>query len=372
VPALRLLHGATNGSVLIVGDRIARAGDVSMFDVPDDTQTIDCTGATILPGFWNAHVHFFERKWSDASSIPAPELTAQLEDFTGYGFTTVFDLSSLHSNTRALRERIERNDVLGPNIRSVGEGLVPIGALPPPAVMTVLGVAPTPMPEVADARSGLEATRALLDAGVDAIKVFLSSNSGQVVMSLDVLHAIVDEAHRARKKVFVHPNTPDDVRNALRAGVDVLAHTTPRGTWDDEILEAARERRTALIPTLALWKHLLQHDRVSLRDAMVDAAIKQLRMWRDAGGIVLFGTDYGAVGADPDNEHGLMREAGMDDDAILASMTNAPAEFFGDPDRGRIAPDCIADLAIVDAPLGPARMTIKSGDIIYPVYGERT
>jgi imidazolonepropionase-like amidohydrolase len=234
-------------------------------------------------------------------------------------------------------------------------------------VMTVLGVAPTPMPEVADARSGLEATRALLDAGVDAIKVFLSSNSGQVVMSLDVLHVIVDEAHRARRKVFVHPNTPDDVRNALRAGVDVLAHTTPRGTWDDEILEAARERRTALIPTLALWKHLLQHDRVSLRDAMVDAAIKQLRMWRDAGGIVLFGTDYGAIGADPGEEYALMRYAGMDDDAILASMTSEPCDFFGESDRGRIAPDCIADLAVIDAPLGPARMTIRAGEIIYPV-----
>jgi imidazolonepropionase-like amidohydrolase len=363
--ALRLLHGATNGSLLIEGDRIARAGDISMFDVPDDTQTIECSGAIVLPGFWNAHVHFFERKWSDASSIAAPELAEQLEDFTRYGFTSVFDLSSAWSNTRALRARIASDGVRGPWIRSVGEGLVASGAVPPPIVMTVMGVAPTPLPEIVDPDGGVEATRALLDAGVDAIKVFLSSNSGQVVMRFDVLCAVVDEAHRARKRVFVHPNTPDDVHTALRAGVDVLAHTTPRGAWDDEILQAARERRTALIPTLALWRHLTQHDRISVRDRMIGAAIEQLRAWDNAGGIVLFGTDYGAVGADPSVEYALMREAGMSDDDILASMTSAPAEFFGDTDRGRIAEGCIADLVIADAPLGPVRMTLRAGEIIY-------
>jgi imidazolonepropionase-like amidohydrolase len=371
VPALRLLHGATNGSVLIEGDRIARAGEVSTFDVPEDTQTIDCTGATILPGFWNAHVHFFERKWSDASSIPAPELTAQLEDFTRYGFTTVFDLSSLQNNTRVLQSRVASGELAGPRILSTGEGLVAPGSLPPSVVMTVMGVMPTPMPEVGDAQMARRAVRSLLDAGADAIKVFLSSNSGYAVVGLDVLRAIVEESHRARKKVFVHPNTPDDVRSALRAGVDVLAHTTPRGAWDDEILEAARERRTALIPTLALWKHLMQHDRTSLRDAMVDTAIEQLRMWREAGGIVLFGTDYGAIGADPGDEYALMRKAGMDADAILASMTSTPADFFGESDRGRIAPNYVADLVVVvGAPLRPARMTIRSGKAIYATDDE--
>jgi imidazolonepropionase-like amidohydrolase len=100
---------------------------------------------------------------------------------------------------------------------------------------------------------------------------------------------------------------------------------------------------------------------------MVANAVAQLRAWREAGGIVLFGTDYGAIGADPSEEYALMREAGMDDDAIRASMTTAPADFFGEPDRGRIEADCIADLAVVDAPLGEARVTIRRGEIIYPV-----
>ena len=147
---LRLLHGATNGSVLIEGERIARIGDIATFDVPDDTQTIDCSGATIVPGLWNTHVHFFERKWTGADALAPDELTEQLEDFTRYGFTTVFDLSSSLVNTQALRHRISRGEVAGPHIRSTGEGLVAPGALPPPMVMTVMGVMNTPLPEVGD------------------------------------------------------------------------------------------------------------------------------------------------------------------------------------------------------------------------------
>lgn len=367
MPALRLLHGATNGSVLIDGRQIVRAGDIATFDVPDDTQTIDCSGATIVPGRWNAHVHFFERKWADALALSTSELGAQLEDFTRYGFTTVFDLSSLRSNTRVLQSRIASGELAGPRILSTGEGLVAPGALPAPIVMTVMGVMPTPMPEVGDARSARRAVQSLLDAGADAIKVFLSSNSGNVVIDADVLAAIAGETHSANKKLFVHPNTPDDVKLALRAGADVLAHTTPRGAWDHEILGAASARRTALIPTLALWKHMLRHDRQSIVQQTIASAVAQLRAWHEAGGIVLFGTDYGAIDADPSDEYALMRDAGMDDDAILASMTTTPADFFGEPDRGRIAADCIADLAVVDSPLGAVRMTIKSGEIIYPL-----
>jgi imidazolonepropionase-like amidohydrolase len=365
VSTLRLLHGATNGSVLIDGERIARAGNIATFDVPDDTQTIDCSGATVVPGLWNAHVHFFERKWADASALPTNELDAQLEDFTRYGVTTVFDLSSQLANTRVLRDRIASGELAGPRILSTGEGLVAPGALPPPIVMTVMGAMPTPLPEVADVQSASQAVQTLVDKGADAIKVFLSSNSGQIVIGADVLRAIVDAAHRARKKVFVHPNTPDDVRMALRAGIDVLAHTTPRGAWDDEILDCAREQHSALIPTLALWKQMMRHDRHSIQEQMIASAVTQVRAWRDAGGIVLFGTDYGAIDADPSDEYALMRDAGMDDDAILASMTSAPADFFGERDRGRIETGCIADLAVVDAPLGRVRLTIRNGEIVY-------
>jgi imidazolonepropionase-like amidohydrolase len=363
---LRLLTGATNGEILIDGDRIVAAGD-PLRDIATEVERIDCSGAAIVPGLCNMHVHFFERKWSDAGAIASEELGAQLRDFTRYGFTSVFDLSSAWENTRALRDRIERGEVAGPRIRSTGEGFVAAGALPPPIVMSVMGIAPTPLPEIVNATEAVRVADTLIDAGVDALKVFLSSNSGHAVVDPDALRAIVDRAHRANKPVFVHPNTADDVNMALRAGVDVLAHTTPRsGAWGEEILAVAREGRVALIPTLALWKQLLRHDRSSIQERMVAVAVDQLRAWREAGGVVLFGTDYGAVDADPSDEYALMQRAGMTREDIVASMTRAPAEFFGETDRGRIAPGYVADLTVVPPThLTKARMTIKAGEIVY-------
>ena len=53
---------------------------------------------------------------------------------------------------------------------------------------------------------------------------------------------------------------------------------------------------------------------------------------------LLFGNDLGAVEYDPSEEFVLMAEAGMSFRHILASLTTAPAERFGESDQlGRIA-----------------------------------
>jgi imidazolonepropionase-like amidohydrolase len=102
---------------VIDGDTIVDVGS----DVPAGAKTIDCSGLTITAGFWNSHVHFFERMWAGAKSIPAAELQRQLDEFlTRYGFVSVFDLSSDRRNTRAVRDRIEAGEVSGPRIRTTG------------------------------------------------------------------------------------------------------------------------------------------------------------------------------------------------------------------------------------------------------------
>src|SRR5438876_51659 len=104
-----------NGVVLIDGDKIIDVGPT----LSRPAERIDCSGLTITAGFCNSHVHFFERKWADAGNIPAPELTRQLQEtFTRFGFTSVFDLSSMWQNTRRIRDRIESGEVDGPRIRS--------------------------------------------------------------------------------------------------------------------------------------------------------------------------------------------------------------------------------------------------------------
>jgi imidazolonepropionase-like amidohydrolase len=343
-----------NGVVLIEGDTIAAVGA----DVPASANLIDCSGLTITAGFWNSHVHFFERKWANAATIPAPELSAQLQEMlTRHGFTSVFDIGSMWANTRALRDRIESGEVPGPRIRSTGEGLVPIGGNPSDVVLNMMGVMKMPLPEVADAAQSTAAAKRLLGEGVDGIKVFISSPTGATIPE-SAIQAAVDEAHRLNKPVFAHPNSGADVAAALRAGVDVIAHTTPRsGPWD-----AIGQQRAALTPTLMLWKHFLRHDRTSTQQLMVSIAIAQLRAWIAAGNTVLFGTDLGAVDYDPSDEYALMAEAGMTFRQILASLTTAPAERFGESTRlGRIAPGFQADIVAFKDAFSAVRYVIQRG-----------
>ncbi len=271
-----------DGVVLIRDGKITAAGKRSELRVPPDAEALDCSGCTITAGFWNSHVHFFERKWADAGSIPAPELAHQLKEMlTRYGFTSVFDLSSPWENTRKLRERIESGEVPGPRIRSTGEGLVSPGALPSDQVTGMMGVMKTPLPEVADPVQAVAAAKKLLDDGVDGIKLFVKAGPSHAAFSAETIRAVAEEAHRSGKPVFVHPTTGDDVLNAVANGADIIAHTTPHsGPRDQAVSSELRERRTALTPTLTLWKYFMRHDRLSSQENITYIAIEQLRSVR--------------------------------------------------------------------------------------------
>jgi imidazolonepropionase-like amidohydrolase len=363
-----------DGVVLIQGEKIVSMGRRAQMQFPETAHVLDCFGLTITSGLWNSHVHFFERKWADVAAIPAPELGRQLQHMlTRYGFTSVFDTGSVWENTRRLRERIESGEVPGPRIRSTGEGLVPPGALPSDQVLSMMGVVKLPAPEVADAAQAAAAAKKLLDAGVDGIKIFASAPRGAPLPEA-VFQAAVDEAHRANKPVFVHPNNAADALAAVRGGVDIIAHTTPHsGSWDETLLAAMKERRVALTPTLTLWKYYMRHDRLSAREKVTNTEVSQLRAWLAAGGTVLFGTDLGAVEYDPTEEYTLMAQAGMTFPQILASLTTAPAERFGDAnEQGRITAGFQADLAVFRQDpatnlqaLAQVKYTLRAGKIIY-------
>jgi imidazolonepropionase-like amidohydrolase len=364
-----------DGVVLIRDGKIFAVGVRGRLDIPQTIPTLDCSRLTITAGFWNSHVHFFERKWAAAAGIPAPELGQQLQDmFTRYGFSSVFDLSSPWENTRRIRDRIESGEVPGPRIRSTGQGMVPPNAgIPPEAVLNFMGLMKTSIPEIANATEAAAYSKKLLSEGVDGIKLFASAPSGASLPE-GVVQAAVDEARRLGKPVFVHPNTATDVLAAVRGGVDIVAHTTPRsGPWDETTLAAMTEKHVALIPTLQIWNYYARHDRLSAQQKVSTTSTGQLRAWLATGGTVLFGTDVGAVDYDPTDEYLLMAEAGMSFRQILASLTTAPAQRFGESETlGRVAPGLQADLVVLKSDpstniraLSAVQYTLRDGMIIY-------
>ena len=380
-----------NGVVLIDGGTIVSVGRREDAQLPRGIRIIDCSGLTITAGFWNSHVHFLERKWADAASLPATELNRQLQEMlTQYGFTSVFDTWSMWENTRRLRDRIEAGEVAGPRIRSTGEATFPVGvagttatnpaaAPAQAAVWSALGFMPLDKfqtARVGDASEAAEAARKLLDAGTDGHKVYaVTVGRNSVALPETAIQALVKEAHRRGKAVFAHPTTEAGLMAAVRAGVDVLAHTTPQsGRWNESVLAAMTQARVALIPTLSLWRYELRHERLLLADGFEETAVGQLRSWVRAGGVVLFGTDVGYMTAyDPTEEYALMARAGMTFGQILASLTTAPATRFGaSKELGRIARSFTADLTILRSDpakdiraLASVQYTIRDGKVIY-------
>lgn len=363
-----------DGVVLVRGGKIAGVGKRASLRVPPAAQSLDCSGRTIVAGFWNSHVHFVEKKWGDVAILPAAEADRQIQDMlTRHGFTSVFDLGSPWENTRRLRDRIESGEVPGPRIRSAGQGLVPPDfPVPSDDVLAMLGVMKPNLLVIADAAQAAAASRKALEEGVDGIKIYASSPPRTSLVE-GAIRAAADEAHRAGKPVFVHCNSASDVVAALRGGADVVVHTTPLSPWDESIRTAMKERRAALNPTLHIWKHQARHVRISTQERLTRTSVLQLRSWVGAGGAVVFGTDIGAVDSDPAEEYALMADAGMTFRDILASLTTTPAGRFGDSDRlGRIADGFEADLVILrDDPAKNVRAfdsvqyTLRSGKFIY-------
>ncbi|MEK6323207.1 MAG: amidohydrolase family protein [Acidobacteriota bacterium] len=366
----------TNGVVLIRDGKIAAVGRRGSVRVPNGVATVDCSGLTVAAGFWNSHVHFTKQKWADAANIPAPELAGHLQAMlTRYGFTSVFDLGSPWENTRRIRERIESGEIPGPRIRSTGEML--LGFSIPEEILRASGsMRVTPQPVVTDAAEALAASKKRLDAGTDGVKMYAASPfSPFATLSGEVIRAAVNETHRRGKPAFAHPQSRDGLLAAVGGGVDVIAHTTPiSGPWDEAVLAAMRQAKVALIPTLKVWIYLLR-DRASLRDLWTQTNVGQLRAWLASGGVTLFGTDVdaGMDDYDPSDEYALMAEAGMTFRQILASLTTAPAEKFGESGRlGRIAPGLAADLVVLNGDpsrdvraFAAVRYTIRDGKLIY-------
>jgi imidazolonepropionase-like amidohydrolase len=186
------------------------------------------------------------------------------------------------------------------------------------------------------------AAKKLLDEGVDGIKVYAASLGWPTVLLTEAeIAAAAHEAHLRGKLVFTHPQTREGLLNAVRGGADVIVHTIPNaGVLDDSMLTPMKKAGVSVIPTLELWRHELRNDRTSQREQFVASGVAQLRTWVASDGVVLFGTDVGYMDDyDTSEEFALMGEAGMSFRQILASLTTAPAERFGESvGLGGIAP----------------------------------
>jgi imidazolonepropionase-like amidohydrolase len=364
-----------DGIVLVRDGLIAAIGRRDAVPIPAGADVLECSGAVIVAGFWNSHVHFTEPHWSGADTLPAPSLTRHLREMlTRYGFVRVLDTGSWLANSLALRRRIDSGEVPGPVILTTGPGFVPQHGSP-------FYLLPARLPELQSPADAKAQVASRLQEGADAIKLFTGSVASPtlvVPMPLAVVHAATMEAHRHGRLVLAHPTNNDGLEAALEGGVDILAHTTPDGgPWEPRLPERMKRARLALIPTLKLWTFELARkgaDRATIQ-RFLSVAIGQLRGYAERGGEILFGTDVGYMTEyDPTDEYLYMQRAGMSFHQILAALTTAPAKRFGKSGRttGRLERGLEADIVVLEGDpaqdiraLARVRYTLRQGRQVY-------
>jgi imidazolonepropionase-like amidohydrolase len=350
-----------NGVITAIGSR-------SNVQAPSDARVIDCTGKTVVAGFWNSHVHFTEAVWKNAGSAPAAPLTAHMQEMlTRWGFTTVWSLGSDPSDSMALRRRVYADEILGPNIFLVGSIFPRDGR---PAYLPEARI-----PEAETPERAAEMARYYLQIGLDGIKLFTGSYKGEdkpvVNMEAAIAKAAVDVAHAQGKPVFAHPQNTAGVEAVLAAGVDVMAHTVGRQPgYPVDQLARFKQQGTALTPTLSLFAKLPVPSEIVTR--LVDNIVGQLKSFSENGNTVLFGTDVGYIPLyDTTLEYQLMHRA-LSERQVLASLTTNPASYFKAAKKGRVEKEFDADLVVLDGDpitditnLAKVAYTIRAGKVIY-------
>lgn len=369
------------GTVLMRDGRITAVGPAGKVAVPRGAQRIAASGAVVVAGFWNSHVHMLPVPLREATSRPAAELSAALEAmFTRWGFTAVFDIGSLPGNTIALRRRVESGEVTGPMILTTDALFFPEGGTPI-YVRALFEQLKVPSMEVASVAQAQARARAQLAHGADGVKLMagaiVGGPGGVLPMDPAIAAAVVREAHDAGKPAFAHPTNTEGLEVSIASGVDVLAHTTPTsGPWSAEFAARLVGKGMALTPTLSLFDEGLKKEGASqeIVKRYLDASQQQVAAFVQAGGQLLFGTDVGYIElADTTREYELMAGAGLGWQQILASLTTQPAQRFGQARRkGRIAVGMDADLVVLNSDpaskataLADVKYTIRAGKVIY-------
>ena len=224
-----------NSVVLIRGERIEQIGTTDSLPIPNGYETVSAEGMTVLPGFWDLHVHLMyaghpnPRYWFDTYTPQFERviIPASAEQMLMAGVTTVRDLAAPPQPILAVKKRIASGEIPGPMLYVAGPALTK-GANPG-AVHTL---------NVSGAADAQAKTRQLIDAGVDWIKII---NAEQ--LTAEEMTAIVREAHSRGRKVAAHAFSEAEIRQGLLAGVDDFQHVrTQTPEYPADIVALIRDR----------------------------------------------------------------------------------------------------------------------------------
>lgn len=355
----------TDAIVIVEGDRIRNlTADASA--IPAGAETIDLSKYTGLPGLIDVHTHMTIYTDETPGEPMLKQLTNNppaVEVFLARkgamrtleaGVTTVRDLGADQYMDIAMRDLINRGEMLGPRMFVCGYGLYITNApyklgLNPPAGGIADGV-----PEV------LKAVRQQIAAGADVIKMYGSTGTDDDVTGFETytyeeMKAAVEMAHQFGKKIAIHSYGPNGARDAVRAGADSLEHATD---MDDATIQEMLKRGTFYVPTIDHNRYYIENgDKIGYApgyreklQGFIPRNLETARKAFKAGVKFAMGSDaiYTMFGQNT-RELGWFVKAGMTPEQALRTATTNAAELLGkEKELGAVAPGYFADLVAVE------------------------
>lgn len=366
-----------NGTLLMDKGRIVALGKSSSVGVPRGAQVLDAAGRSVLPGIIDCHVHSTYRARDMRTHLLNPPTynvlrsTHILAETLACGVTTARDMGGADAG---FREAITDGYVTGPRLLisiamisqtgGHGDSWVPAGIR-----LQKRAWLPSSVADGADEMRKL--VRSLLMAGADFIKICAGGGITSVTDSWDEpqftgeeIRIAVAEAAVKRKRVAVHAEGIEGIRNALRADIHSLEHG-----WflDEACVEDMIRRGIWWVPTLALVPLSIERRKVDTawssqqlgqeddKEAAIHRAMQnQLPLWQDAvrrGIKVAMGTDQShrlLVGENLIELDFMVKYLGMSPMEAIVASTSRGAECVERPDLGALAPGRVADVLVVD------------------------
>ena len=384
----QVIEGAT---IVVDGDRIASV-QMGYAGEPD----IDLTGAFVMPGWIDMHVHIGGELSPDSFvegfTLEPADLALRAVPYTERtlmaGFTTVRDLGTDHGVAQSLRRAVAEGHIVGPRIFTAGKSLATTGghADPTNGVNTALRGDPGPAEGVVNGiDDAYEAVRARYKEGSDLIKITATGGvlsqaaSGENPQFTEAeIAAIVAAARDYGYRVAAHAHGTEGMRRAVVAGVDSIEHGT---FMSAEVMELMKERGTWYVPTISAGVFVGEQARVEgyfseLVRPKAAAIGPQIfgtfaQAYR-AGVPIAFGTDTG-VSPHGDNwrEFVYMVEAGMPATEAIVSATRSAAVLLNQWENlGSIEPGKFADIIAVPGDpredveeFGRVHFVMKGGEV---------
>ncbi|MCB9795499.1 MAG: amidohydrolase family protein [Alphaproteobacteria bacterium] len=373
--------GVREGKLLVLSGGSIHAVVDAQETPPPRLEQVDLSGATLIPGLIDAHVHLAH---SGAPWWVGDTLADNLRATVSFGVVAVNDLGG-PTWTFALRDQLRDGALRGPRARVSGPFLTVEGSHPCELRRD------TELCRFVEGDGGAQA-EALLAEGADAVKAALQDaafwdhpNPRMDVAELAQICAVDPEA-------WVHVGADYDAADALDAGCRRLAHVpfgTPAGDEAGLPMDAVATTISAAAgvgrvlaaedlsagdyvavpePVREAWA-LAQQNPTALAPGWVEAsaawaALMQanLAVYREAGAPLVAGSDAGYFfvphGAGLHWELEALVEAGASPAEALAAATSNPAALLGFEDLGFLDAGYAADLLVLDAdPLEDIRNT---------------